>query len=119
LVIFNNGANNERDDPTKHGCQGTGAATWQSSGQRQHSQARFQGECSLKPAEINEWARLYISDHPEIVEAAIADAKAMILSGALGKRAAKALRAKLFGKITETKHSPKPTNANSGAIANG
>ena len=50
---------------------------------------------ALRPAELTQWARLFVEDHPELVQTALADAKAMILSGALGKRAAKALRAKL------------------------
>ena len=46
-------------------------------------------------AEIAQWAKAYVEKHPELIERAMADARAMILSGALGKRAAKALRAKL------------------------
>jgi hypothetical protein len=46
-------------------------------------------------AEINSWASLYVADHPALVAEAMEDAKKMILAGLLGKRAQKALRAKI------------------------
>ena len=39
-------------------------------------------------SEITGWARLFLEDHQaELIPAAIAEARAMILSGAMGKRA--------------------------------
>jgi predicted DNA-binding protein (MmcQ/YjbR family) len=55
----------------------------------------------LKPAhyaarEISSWAQVYLEDHmAELMPEAIARARAMIASGALGKRAQRALCAKL------------------------
>ena len=40
---------------------------------------------SITAAELAGWARLFVEDHPELVQAALADARAMILSGALGR----------------------------------
>jgi hypothetical protein len=55
-------------------------------------QIRKQG---LKPthysARISGWAIVYLDEHPELIPEAIANARAMILKGALGKRAARAL----------------------------
>ena len=46
--------------------------------------------------DISVWARLYLEDHHEaLIPPALAQARAMILSGVLGKRAARALCAKL------------------------
>jgi hypothetical protein len=47
-------------------------------------------------AEITSWAHVFLDDHHEtLIPAAIEEARRMILSGALGKRAARALCAKL------------------------
>jgi hypothetical protein len=46
-------------------------------------------------AEIAGWARLYVEDHPALQQQCLEEAKKMILAGLLGKRAQKALRAKL------------------------
>jgi hypothetical protein len=43
-------------------------------------------------AEITSWARCFLDDHPELIPAAREEARRMILSGAMGKRA----RAKLL-----------------------
>jgi hypothetical protein len=56
-------------------------------------QIRKQG---LKPThysarDISGWAIVYLDEHPELIPEAIANARAMILKGALGKRAARAL----------------------------
>jgi hypothetical protein len=45
--------------------------------------------------EIKGWASVYLDDHPELIPPAIEQARSLILSGALGKRAARALGAKL------------------------
>jgi hypothetical protein len=46
--------------------------------------------------EITSWASVYLDDHrSELMPDAIAQARAMILAGVCGKRAARALRAKL------------------------
>jgi hypothetical protein len=50
---------------------------------------------AYKSAEITEWARLYVADHPELQAQCLEEAKKMILAGLLGKRAQKALRAKI------------------------
>jgi hypothetical protein len=42
-------------------------------------------------AEITGWARCFLDDHPELIPAARREAERMILSGALGKRAQRAL----------------------------
>jgi hypothetical protein len=39
--------------------------------------------------DITSWASVYLDDHPELIPAAIEQARAMIASGALGKRAQK------------------------------
>jgi hypothetical protein len=55
----------------------------------------------LKPAhysarEITSWAYVYLDDHcAELIPDALEQARAMILSGAMGKRAQRALCAKL------------------------
>jgi hypothetical protein len=41
--------------------------------------------------DIASWALVYLDDHPELFPEAIANARAMILKGALGKRAQRAL----------------------------
>jgi hypothetical protein len=47
-------------------------------------------------AEITSWARCFLDDHHEtLIPTAIAEARRMILSGAMGKRAQRALCAKL------------------------
>jgi hypothetical protein len=47
-------------------------------------------------AEITSWAMVYLDDHAaELMPEALAQAKRMILSGAMGKRAQRALCAKL------------------------
>jgi ribosome biogenesis SPOUT family RNA methylase Rps3 len=47
--------------------------------------------------EITSWARLYVEDHHEaLMPEAIANARAMILGGVLGKRAAKQLKEQLI-----------------------
>jgi hypothetical protein len=47
-------------------------------------------------AEITSWAHVWLDDHHEtLIPAAIAEARRMILSGAMGKRAQRALCAKL------------------------
>jgi hypothetical protein len=56
-------------------------------------QIRKQG---LKPnhyaaREITGWANVYLDEHPELIPEAIANARAMILKGAFGKRAQRAL----------------------------
>ncbi len=74
---------------------------------------------TLTAAEMKGWANLYVEDHPALREAALAEARQMILAGALGKRAARALaEAKLFEKIPETEHSLDTSSAKSGVIAN-
>jgi hypothetical protein len=45
--------------------------------------------------EITGWANVYLDEHPELIPEAIANARAMILRGDLGKRAQRALCAKL------------------------
>ena len=50
----------------------------------------------LKPShysarEITGWAIVYLDEHPELIPEAIANARAMILRGDLGKRAQRAL----------------------------
>jgi hypothetical protein len=45
--------------------------------------------------EITSWANVYLYEHPELIPEAIANARAMILRGDLGKRAQRALCAKL------------------------
>lgn len=50
----------------------------------------------LSAREITSWAHLFLEDHAdELVPEAIANARAMILRGDFGKRAARALCAKL------------------------
>jgi hypothetical protein len=57
--------------------------------------------------EITSWAALYLDDHAaELMPAAIAEARRMILSGALGKRA----RAKLINSV-QTQSEPKSTTS--------
>ena len=56
-------------------------------------QIRKQG---LKPShyaarEITGWANVYLDEHPELIHEAIENARAMVLEGALGKRAQCAL----------------------------
>jgi hypothetical protein len=69
----------------------------------------------LKPAhysarEITSWSRLYLEDHAaELMPEAIERARAMILAGVLGKRAAKAFKEEL-----ETAQS-----RSDGSVANG
>ena len=41
--------------------------------------------------EITSWATVYLDDHSELIPEALASARAMIASGALGKRAQRAL----------------------------
>ena len=41
--------------------------------------------------EITSWANVYLDEHPELIAEAIANARAMILRGDLGKRAQRAL----------------------------
>jgi hypothetical protein len=48
-----------------------------------------------KAREITGWADVYLDEHPELIPEAIANARAMILEGLLGKRAQRELRAKL------------------------
>jgi integrase len=49
---------------------------------------------TMSAREITSWAMLYLDDHSaELLPAAIAEARRMILSGAMGKRAQKALAA--------------------------
>ena len=48
----------------------------------------------LKPThyaarEITSWAQVYLDDHPELIPPAIEQARAMILRGVFGKRAAR------------------------------
>jgi hypothetical protein len=63
----------------------------------------------LKPAhysarEIISWSMLYLEDHAtELMPEAIARARAMIASGALGKRAQRELRAELTSDAQRTK----------------
>jgi hypothetical protein len=48
-------------------------------------------------AEITSWAIVYLDDHHEtLIPAAIEEARRMILSGVLGKRAAKAFKEQLI-----------------------
>jgi hypothetical protein len=41
--------------------------------------------------DISSWANVYLDEHPELIPAAALEARAMILAGALGKRAQRAL----------------------------
>lgn len=69
-------------------------------------------------AEITSWAHVFLDDHHEtLIPAAIAEARAMILRGALGKRAQRALCANLLSDA-QTPTQPKSitsTVQNSGA----
>ena len=58
---------------------------------KDHIRRRGEKLSAYKSAEITSWARLYVEDHQQCLE----EAKKMILAGRLGKRAQKALRAKL------------------------
>lgn len=68
--------------------------------------------------DISVWASVYLDDHSaELIPEAIASARAMILSGALGKRAQRALCAELSSDAqrTEAHKSIASTVQNSGA----
>jgi len=76
-------------------------------------QIRKQG---LKPShyaarEITGWANVYLDEHPELIPEAIAQARAMILAGALGKRAQRALCANLSSDAQKEKAQKSITSA--------
>jgi hypothetical protein len=58
-------------------------------------QARGLKVSDFAASEISSWGRLYLEDHPQLFHEAIAQARAMILAGVCGKRAQRALCAKL------------------------
>jgi hypothetical protein len=60
--------------------------------------------------EISSWGSVYLEDHPELIPEAIASARAMILRGDFGKRAARALCAKLKTNA-QTPSEPKSTTS--------
>jgi hypothetical protein len=62
---------------------------------KDHIRRRGEKLSAYKSAEITSWARLYVEDHPALQQQCLEEAKKMILAGRLGKRAQKALRAKL------------------------
>ena len=62
---------------------------------KDHIRRRGEKLSAYKSAEITSWARLYVEDHPALQQQCLEEAKKMILAGLLGKRAQKALRAKL------------------------
>jgi hypothetical protein len=61
-----------------------------------------------KAREISEWAILYVEDHPALREAALQDAKKMILEGLLGKRAQRALAGESVRIVTRNRTLPEP-----------
>jgi hypothetical protein len=66
---------------------------------------------TMSAAELSSWARLFLEDHQaEIIPAAIEEARRMILSGAMGKRAQRALRANLTSPA-QTPSEPKSTTS--------
>ena len=52
--------------------------------------------------EITSWANVYLDEHPELFPEALAQARAMILRGDLGKRAQRALCANLSSDAQRT-----------------
>ncbi len=72
----------------------------------------------LSARDISVWAQLFLEDHrAELIPAALAQARAMIASGALGKRAQRALCAELRSDA-QTQTQPNSTTStvqNSGA----
>ena len=52
----------------------------------------------LSARDISSWATCYLGDHPELIPPAIEQAKRMILSGVMGKRAQKAfITVRIYG----------------------
>ena len=69
---------------------------------------------ALTAAEIKSWAELFVADHPSLREQAMADARKMILDGLLGRRAQRALGAKL----TNSAQSKEPCSTSTISVRN-